>query len=80
MFEQNMNIPNMDFDTNVTGNNNVIDNDMDVDINMMGSGANMYNGNGQNMQQGCGCPMNACNEAIQEKCIHRTFVHEIPHD
>ena len=36
MFDQNMNMPNFDFDSNVIGNNNVVDNDMNVDINMMG--------------------------------------------
>ena len=36
MFDQNMNMPNFDFDSNVVGNNNVVDNDMNVDINMMG--------------------------------------------
>ena len=71
MFDQNMNIPNFDFDSNVIGNNNVVDNDMNVDINMMGY---------QNMpQQQTGCCSSPVNEAVQEKCIHRTIVHEVPH-
>lgn len=71
MFDQNMNMPNFDFDSNVIGNNNVVDNDMNVDINMMGY---------QNMpQQQAGCCSNPVNEAVQEKCIHRTIVHEVPH-
>ena len=35
MFDQNM---NFDFDNNVTGNNNVVDNDMNIDINMVNNG------------------------------------------
>ena len=59
MFDQNM---NFDFDNNVTGNNNVVDNDMNIDINMVNNGY-----------------PSPINEAVQEKCIHRTFVHEVPH-
>ena len=71
MFDQNMNMPNFDFDSNVVGNNNVVDNDMNVDINMMGY---------QNMPQAtAGCCSSPINEAVQEKCIHRTIVHEVPH-
>lgn len=58
------NTNNVDFDSNVTGNNNVVENDMTVDINMM---------NNSNMMQG------GCNEPVQEKCIHKTIVHEVPH-
>lgn len=65
MFDQNM-VQNFDFDSSIVGNNNVIDND--VDINMMG--------NMQGMQSMMG---NTINEGVQEKCIHRTFVHEVPH-
>ena len=59
MFDQNM---NFDFDNNVTGNNNVVDNDMNIDINMVNNGY-----------------PSPIKEAVQEKCIHRTFVHEVPH-
>lgn len=52
------------FDSTVVGNNNVVDNDMTVDVNMN------YNGGMMN---------NAINEGVQERCIHRTFVHEVPH-
>ena len=72
MFDQNMNMPNFDFDSNVVGNNNVVDNDMNVDINMMGY---------QNMPQAAaGCCSSPINEAVQEKCIHRTIVHEVPQE
>ena len=63
MFDSNTN--NVDFDSNVTGNNNVVENDMNVDINMMGNNPNMMQG--------------GCNEPVQEKCIHKTIVHEVPH-
>lgn len=65
MFDQNM-AQNFDFDSNIMGNNNVIDND--VDINMMGN-MNVQDGYGQ-------APVN---EGVQERCVHRTFVHEVPH-
>ncbi len=63
MFDQS-NMSN--FDSTVIGNNNVVDNDMTVDVNMM----NYNNGGMMN---------NAVNEGVQERCIHRTFVHEVPH-
>lgn len=49
----------------VTGNNNVVNQDMEVDINMMN------NSPMNNM------PMN--NNGVQERVINRTFVHEVPH-
>lgn len=66
MFDQNM-AQNFDFDSTITGNNNVIDNN--VDINMM---ANQY-APMQGMQMGP-----AMNEGVQQRCVHRTFVHEVP--
>lgn len=52
-------------ESNVTGNNNVVNQDMDVDI-MMNNNAPMNN-----------MPMN--NNGVQERVINRTFVHEVPH-
>ena len=49
----------------ITGNNNVVNQDMEVDINMM-------NNNSMNNM-----PMN--NNGVQERVINRTFVHEVPH-
>ena len=63
MFDQS-NMTN--FDSSVVGNNNVVDNDMNVDVNM-------------NMNYNNGPMMNGINEGVQERCIHRTFVHEVPH-
>lgn len=47
----------------ITGNNNVVNQDMEVDINMMNNNTAM--------------PMN--NNSVQERVINRTFVHEVPH-
>ncbi len=63
MFDQS-NMTN--FESSVIGNNNVVDNDMNVDVNM-------------NMNYNNGGMMGAINEGVQERCIHRTFVHEVPH-
>ena len=67
MFDQNM-TQNFDFDSSIVGNNNTIDNN--VDINMMGN----YN---PGMMMQSGCP--SMNEGVQERVINRTFVHEVPH-
>lgn len=57
---------NMNMENNVSGDNNYINNDMNVDVNM-----NNYGGAGM---------MNSpVSEGVQEKCVHRTFVHEVPH-
>lgn len=51
-------------ETNITGDNNFVNQDMDVDINMMNNTNTM--------------PMN--NNGVQERVINRTFVHEVPQD
>ena len=68
MFDQNM-TQNFDFDSSIVGNNNTIDNN--VDINMMGN----YN---PCMMMQSGFP--SMNEGVQERVINRTFVHEVPQD
>ncbi len=73
MFDQN----NFDFDSNVTGNNNVVDNDMNIDINMMNGGAGGMNMN-MNMNAAV-MPGGPVQEGVQQKCIHKTIVHEVPH-
>ena len=50
-------------ETNISGDNNFVNQDMDVDINMMNNSNTM--------------PMN--NNGVQERVINRTFVHEVPH-
>ena len=52
-------------ENSITGNNNVVNQDMDVDI-MMNNSQSMNN-----------MPMN--NNGVQERVINRTFVHEVPH-
>ena len=56
---------NINMESSINGNNNVVSQDMDVDINMM-------NNNPMNNM-----PMN--NSGVQERVINRTFVHEVPH-
>ena len=51
-------------ETNINGDNNFVNQDMDVDINMMNNSNTM--------------PMN--NNGVQERVINRTFVHEVPQD
>lgn len=66
MYNNNDFFQNMTMENNVSGDNNYINQDMDVDINMMSNMGGMMQG---------GCPMN---EPVQEKCIHKTIVHEVP--
>ena len=75
MFDQNMNMPNFDFDSNVVGNNNVVDNDMNVDINMNMNNEAVGMNMGMNGNSNMGCPIQ---EGVQQKCIHKTIVHEVP--
>lgn len=61
----------IDFNSTVIGNNNVVDNDMNVDINMVN--------NPMNAQMSGGSCCNPISEAPQVRCVHRTIVHEVPH-
>ena len=56
---------NINMESSINGDNNYVNQDMDVDINMMN------NSPMNNM------PMN--NSGVQERVINRTFVHEVPH-
>ena len=69
MFDQGIN-QEFGFDNSIVGNNNVINNDMNVDVDMTGYNNSM-------MQQ----PnmMGNMNEGVQQRVINRTFVHEVPH-
>lgn len=58
---------NMNMESNINGNNNYVNQDMDVDVSMN----NFSNGVGM-------MPQN--NEGVQERVINRTFVHEVPQD
>ena len=55
--------------TEINGNNNTVENDMNIDINMNGGASQ------QNVMGGCQQPIN---EGVRERCVHRTFVHEVP--
>ncbi len=68
MFDQN----NFDFNSTVNGNNNVVDNDMNIDINMNGQ-----MNSGMAMNANISCPVQ---EGVQQKCIHKTIVHEVPQE
>ena len=50
-------------DSNVTGNNNYVNQETDIDINMTS------NNN----------PGPVMNNGVQERVINRTFIHEVPH-
>lgn len=64
--DQNLN-NNMDFESNINGDNNFSYNDVDF---------NVTQNNMMNQQMDMANP--TC-EAPRERCIHRTFVHEVPH-
>ena len=56
---------NMNMESNINGDNNIINNDMEVDVNMMNQQAPVT--------------ASSMNEGVQERVINRTFVHEVPH-
>jgi len=68
MFEQGIN-QDFGFENSIMGNNNVINNDMNVDVDMMGY-------NNQQMQPNM---MGNMNKGVQQRVINRTYVHEVPH-
>lgn len=61
---------NINMESSINGDNNFVNQDMDVDI-MMNNNTPMNNMPMNNM------PMN--NSGVQERVINRTFVHEVPH-
>ena len=72
MFQNNCYDRNVDVNTNFFADNMTNDIDVDVDINTMNS----------NMNQGMidnGCPTRPIVEPMRERCVNRTFVHEVPH-
>jgi len=56
---------NLNMDSNITGNNNYVNQDMEVDVNM-----NNFSSPVKSVPQ---------NEGVRERVINRTFVHEVPH-
>ena len=69
MFDQGIN-QKFGFDNSVVGNNNVIENDLNVDVNMMA-----YN---NDMVQNAPIAGNPVNEPVQERVVERTIMHEVP--
>ena len=61
----------IDMTSTIDGNNNVVDQDMNIDINMNS------NTMGQNM--GMMTTNSPIMEPVQERQINRTFVHQVPH-
>ena len=55
---------NMKMENNITGDNNYVQQDMDVDVNMVNNNTQSINNNTQ---------------GVQERVVNRTFVHEIAH-
>ena len=53
-------------ETTITGDNNYVNQDMDVNVQMNGNGMGNY-------------PTMECGNAPRERVVHRTFVHEVPH-
>ena len=66
MFDQRMN-QDIGFDNSIIGNNNRIDNNVDVDINMKG----MKNSSNNNFV--------SSNHGVRERVSNSTFVHDVPH-
>ena len=74
--------PNVNFESNLVGSNNVIEKEMNIDINMapMHTHHKHHMSNHHHHMKGhCHNMMNACQEMPRERCIQRTFVHEVPH-
>ena len=60
-----------EMNSNFVGDNNVVQNEMNVDIEMINSN--------NNMQPQMTTVSSPIKEAMQEKCVHRTIYHEVPH-
>lgn len=63
----------IDMSSTIDGNNNVVDQDMNIDINMNNNSMGMN----QNMEMMDG--QSPIIEPMQERQVHRTFMHNVPH-
>lgn len=61
---------NLDQNSTIVGDNNFVDQDLNVDINVG------MNQGGQMMEAEASNPII---EPMQERCVHRTIVHQVPH-
>lgn len=59
-----------EMNSNFVGDNNVVNNEMNVDIDMVSN---------NNSSQMNSTPCSPIKEAMQERCVHRTIYHEVPH-
>ena len=62
---------NMDQNATIMGDGNVVDQDMNIDVNV--------NSMGSSMMSGTFDQHNPIVEPMQERQVHRTFVHQVPH-
>lgn len=69
MYQENCYDRNVDFNTNFYADNMTNNIDVDVDV-------NDFNANMNNMNT---CQNRPIVEPMQERCVNRTFVHEVPH-
>lgn len=60
---------NLDQNSTIVGDNNFVDQDLNVDINVG------MNQGGQMMEAEASNPII---EPMQERCVHRTIVHQVP--
>lgn len=54
---------NMNMESNVTGNNDFVENNMNIDVNMSNNGPQMM----------------PSSDGVQQRVINRTFIHDVPH-
>ncbi len=72
MFRNQDYLNNNEMNATFIGNNNTIENEMNMNVTSSGMGMNMGGCTCSHMHKPICCPP-------QERCIHKTFVHEIPH-
>ena len=61
-----------EMNSNFVGDNNTVENEMNVDI----INNNQMNNENVEMNSTCCDPVT---ESVQERCVHRTIYHEVPH-
>ena len=71
---QTANMNSFDFDNSYTGDNGINYNDIDINVT---EDTNNIGNIGSGMTSG-GCCSSPITECPQERCIHRTIMHEVP--
>ena len=64
----------IDMNSTIDGNNNVVDQEMNIDINMKNNSMGMDQNNMEMMDS-----QTPIIEPVQERQVNRTFVHQVPH-